>query len=53
VRLATIRVEGTTSAVLVEGSALIDLGAGDLGEFLANADWRERVAAASAAARVR
>jgi acylpyruvate hydrolase len=50
VRLATIRVEGTTSAVLLEGNALIDLGAGDLGEFLGNADWRERAAAASAAA---
>jgi 2-keto-4-pentenoate hydratase/2-oxohepta-3-ene-1,7-dioic acid hydratase in catechol pathway len=49
VRLATIRVEGTTSAVLADGNALIDLGAGDLGEFLANPDWRERAAAASAA----
>jgi 2-keto-4-pentenoate hydratase/2-oxohepta-3-ene-1,7-dioic acid hydratase in catechol pathway len=49
VRLATIRVEGTTSAVLAEGNALIDLGAGDVGEFLANADWRERAAAAAAA----
>jgi 2-keto-4-pentenoate hydratase/2-oxohepta-3-ene-1,7-dioic acid hydratase in catechol pathway len=50
VRLATIRVEGATRAVLAEGSALIDLRAGDLGEFLANADWRERAAAAAAAA---
>jgi 2-keto-4-pentenoate hydratase/2-oxohepta-3-ene-1,7-dioic acid hydratase in catechol pathway len=50
VRLATIRVEGITSAVLAEGNALIDLGAGDVGEFLANADWRERAAAAAAAA---
>jgi acylpyruvate hydrolase len=49
VRLATIRVEGTTSAVLAEGNALIDLGAGDVGEFLANADWRERAAASSGA----
>ena len=49
-RLATIRVEGATSAVLAEGNALIDLGAGDVGEFLAYADWRERAAAAAAAA---
>ena len=58
-KLATIRVhrmtdpvtgEGTaTRAVKAEGSALIDLGAADLGEFLARPDWRERAAAASAA----
>ena len=48
-RLATIRIEVTTSAVVAEGSALIDLGAADLGDFLAHADWRERAAAASAA----
>ena len=57
-KLATIRVRNTdpvagadtaTRAVKVDGSALIDLGARDLGEFLAKPDWRERAAAASAA----
>jgi acylpyruvate hydrolase len=61
VKLATIRVPRevpgdnpsaarfTTRAVKAEGSALIDLGASDLGEFLATEDWPERAAAASAA----
>ena len=47
-KLATIRVEGTTRAVKAEGSALIDLGAEDLGEFLARPDWQECAAAAHA-----
>jgi 2-keto-4-pentenoate hydratase/2-oxohepta-3-ene-1,7-dioic acid hydratase in catechol pathway len=48
-KLATIRVAGTTRAVKAEGSTLIDLGAADLGEFLAAPGWRELAAAASAA----
>ncbi|HET9081714.1 MAG TPA: fumarylacetoacetate hydrolase family protein [Trebonia sp.] len=57
-KLATIRVEGTraTRAVkaegtgLTEGTVLIDLGAKDVGEFLATEGWQELAAAASAAA---
>jgi acylpyruvate hydrolase len=49
VKLATIRVDGTTRAVRVGESTLIDLGAADLGEFLSAPDWRDRAAAASAA----
>jgi acylpyruvate hydrolase len=47
-RLATIRVNGTTRAVKADGGVLVDLGAADLGEFLALEDWRDRAAAASA-----
>jgi acylpyruvate hydrolase len=50
VKLATIRVAGTTRAVKADGNALIDLSAAHLGEFLAAEGWRERAAAASAAA---
>jgi len=49
VKLATIRVNGTTRAVKVQGDSLVDLGAADLGEFLGGPDWRERAEAASAA----
>ena len=48
-KLATIRVNGTTRAVKVQGDSLVDLGAADLGEFLGGPDWRERAEAASAA----
>ena len=54
-KLATIRVSGTTRAVkadgpvLTENTVLIDLGATDLGEFLATEGWQESAAAASAA----
>jgi 2-keto-4-pentenoate hydratase/2-oxohepta-3-ene-1,7-dioic acid hydratase in catechol pathway len=46
-KLATARIEGTTRAVRVDGDTLVDLGHSDLGELLAQADWKE--AAASAA----
>ena len=49
-KLATIRVAGTTRAVRADGAALIDLGAAGLGEFLSVPGWQERAAAASAAA---
>jgi len=49
VKLATIRVAGTTRAVKADGAALIDLGAASLGEFLSAPGWQERAAAASAA----
>jgi acylpyruvate hydrolase len=48
-RLATIRANGTTRAVRADGDMLVDLGAADLGEFLAHEDWAERAAAATAA----
>jgi len=50
-RLATIRTADGTRAVRVDGSgadgAATDLGAGDLGEFLARPDWRAQAAAAT------
>jgi len=49
VRLATIRVAGTTRAVRADGTTLVDLGAASLGEFLRAPGWPERAAAASAA----
>jgi acylpyruvate hydrolase len=49
VKLATIRVAGTTRAVRAEGTTLVDLGAASLGEFLSAPGWPERAAAASAA----
>ncbi len=38
-KLATIRLHGTTRAVRIEGETLFDLGVGDVGELLAKADW--------------
>jgi acylpyruvate hydrolase len=48
-KLATIRVAGSTRAVKADGDVLIDLGAADLGEFLSASDWQRRAAAVSAA----
>lgn len=39
-RLATIRTASGTSAVRVDDTSAVELGAPDLGEFLARADWR-------------
>jgi 2-keto-4-pentenoate hydratase/2-oxohepta-3-ene-1,7-dioic acid hydratase in catechol pathway len=49
VRLATIRTEGTTRAVRVDGDTLVDLGAADLGELLGHNGWAERARVAAAA----
>lgn len=46
-KLATIRTAGGTRAVRVDGDTLVDLGAADLGEFLARADWADAAASAS------
>ncbi len=46
-KLATIRTEAGTRAVRVDGDTLVDLGAADLGEFLARDDWAEAAASAS------
>lgn len=39
-KLATARINGSTRAVRVDGETLVDLGAADLGEFLARPDWK-------------
>lgn len=53
IRLATIRTADGTRAVRIDGSGdtgtATDLGAGDLGEFLARPDWRSQAATASGA----
>jgi acylpyruvate hydrolase len=47
-KLATIRtLEGRTRAVRVDEDHLVDLGAANLGEFLATPGWEERAAAAT------
>jgi 2-keto-4-pentenoate hydratase/2-oxohepta-3-ene-1,7-dioic acid hydratase in catechol pathway len=43
-RLATLRVDGQHHAVRVDGDLLVDLGAPDVGAFLAHPDWAERAA---------
>jgi acylpyruvate hydrolase len=47
-KLATIRtLDGATRAVRVDDDRLVDLGADDLGAFLAAPDWAQRAAAAT------
>lgn len=45
-KLATLHTDGTTRAVALDGDALVDLGATDVGAFLATPDWFDRAAAA-------
>jgi len=45
VKLATVRLGGSTAAVRVEGDTAVELGSPDLGALLAHPDWRERAAA--------
>ncbi|EHK88047.1 fumarylacetoacetate hydrolase family protein [Saccharomonospora azurea] len=47
-KLATLRVDGTTRAVRVDDETLIDLGASDVGELLARDGWADAVAAVDA-----
>ncbi len=47
-RLATIRIGGTTRAVRVDRDVLVDLGASDIGELLGRDGWAERARAAAA-----
>ncbi|MEV1206254.1 fumarylacetoacetate hydrolase family protein [Microbispora rosea] len=47
-KLATLRVDGSTRAVRLDGDRLVDLGAADLGELLSNDDWAARAAAVDA-----
>ncbi|MFI6366306.1 fumarylacetoacetate hydrolase family protein [Nocardia sp. NPDC050630] len=46
-RLATIRTTDGTRAVKLENDKLVDLGAPDLGTFLAHLDWSTRASTAS------
>jgi 2-keto-4-pentenoate hydratase/2-oxohepta-3-ene-1,7-dioic acid hydratase in catechol pathway len=41
-KLATIRVDSTTTAVRLDGETLVDLGSPDVGTLLAQPDWQER-----------
>jgi acylpyruvate hydrolase len=45
-RLATIRTDGGTAAVRVDGDTAIEVGVRDVGVLLADPGWRERAAAA-------
>ena len=45
-KLATVRTDTGTRAVKVEDDRLVDLGADDLGDFLARSDWRARAESA-------
>ncbi|PZG23141.1 fumarylacetoacetate hydrolase family protein [Nonomuraea aridisoli] len=47
-KLATLRVNGSTRAVRLDGDRLVDLGAADLGEFLSQEDWAAKAAADAA-----
>ena len=44
-KLATLRVNGSTRAVRLDGDRLVDLGAADLGELFARDGWAERARA--------
>jgi 2-keto-4-pentenoate hydratase/2-oxohepta-3-ene-1,7-dioic acid hydratase in catechol pathway len=44
-RLATLRVDGQNHAVRVDGDLLVDLGAPDVGAFLAQEGWADRALA--------
>ena len=45
-KLATLRTDGTTRAVAVDGDTLVDLGATDVGAVLTTSGWPDRVTAA-------
>ncbi len=47
-RLATVRIDGTTRTVRVDNDLLVDVGAPDVGELLSHQDWAERARSASA-----
>ena len=48
-KLATARIQGATRAVRVEGDTLVDLGYADLGQLLAQPDWKEQAQSADGA----
>ena len=45
-RLATVRTQEGTRAVLADGDGYVDLGVADVGTLLAEPDWAERAASA-------
>jgi 2-keto-4-pentenoate hydratase/2-oxohepta-3-ene-1,7-dioic acid hydratase in catechol pathway len=47
-KLATLRVDGSTRAVRLDGDRLVDLGSADLGAFLSQDDWAAKAAAVDA-----
>ncbi|WP_329539525.1 fumarylacetoacetate hydrolase family protein [Streptomyces sp. NBC_01358] len=47
-KLATLRTDGTTKAVRLDGDVLIDLGVPDVGTLLVRDDWAGHAAAATA-----
>lgn len=47
-KLATLRVDGSTRAVRLDGDRLTDLGAADLGDLLAQDDWAAKASAVDA-----
>ncbi len=47
-KLATLRADGSTRAVRLDGDRLVDLGAADLGALLSQEDWAARAAAVDA-----
>jgi acylpyruvate hydrolase len=49
-KLATTRTSAGTRAVKLDGDRLVDLGAADLGSFLATPDWRQRAESAQGTA---
>ncbi|MFE0673046.1 fumarylacetoacetate hydrolase family protein [Streptomyces sp. NPDC058867] len=49
-KLATLRTDGTTRAVRLDGDVLIDLGVPDVGALLAEEGWAERAATATGTA---
>ncbi|GAA2479421.1 fumarylacetoacetate hydrolase family protein [Streptomyces thermolineatus] len=48
-KLATVRIDGTTRAVKLDGDVLVDLGTPDVGTLLAQDDWAGKAAAATPA----
>ncbi|GGJ44157.1 fumarylacetoacetate hydrolase family protein [Streptomyces brasiliensis] len=46
-KLATLRLDGATRAVKLDGDVLVDLGVPDVGTLLAQDDWAERAASAT------
>lgn len=47
-KLATIRIDGATRAVKLDGDKLVDLGVADLGTLLAQSDWKAVAESATA-----
>jgi acylpyruvate hydrolase len=48
-RLATVRINGSTRAVRADGDVLVDVGTPDVGELLGHEDWAMRARRATAA----